>query len=297
MFHETNPGVIYARVNKTQVMRYTTGNGWNTYITQPIYDFANCLPANFNVKWFQSTWGTATPSASNLGQAHVWGSAFSEGIQDTAHWALAYKEPVGLVPGGCASIDTQNLLAYGWNGQLLGSLDDGNGNLLTAQFTIHDGSISRNPAYFSIVPSGGCQSGACDYMWEVGTTHVRPCTNLCDGHAAQGYFDRACHKNGSFLYLHPFSGPNSNLIGPLLNGIYPSSAYDDYGPNDFWRFGQTGNSGMSSFYTCQNAKGTVAELGDGIVFTSDMASDGSTAPLGTDSQGRPRCDIFWMELR
>jgi len=71
----------------------------------------------------------------------------------------------------------------------------------------------------------------------------------------------------------------------------------DAGNNVHWRFGQTGNSGTSSFYTCANAKGTVAEDGRGIVFTSDMSSDGSTNPLGVDSQGRPRCDVFWMELK
>jgi len=72
-------------------------------------------------------------------------------------------------------------------------------------------------------------------------------------------------------------------------------------PNEQWRFGQTGNSGTSTFYTCKNARGTVAESGDGIAFTSDMMSDGSVAPLGTytDIHGNtfPRCDVFWMQLQ
>ena len=78
----------------------------------------------------------------------------------------------------------------------------------------------------------------------------------------------------------------------------------DYGMNVHWRFGQTGNSGLATVgpnhvpeYTCQNAKGTVEEIGTGLVFTSDMASDGSIAPLGTDANGNARCDVFWIELK
>lgn len=72
----------------------------------------------------------------------------------------------------------------------------------------------------------------------------------------------------------------------------------DAGNNVHWRFGQTGNSGLSTYDTCQNAKGTVAELGDGIVFTSDMASDGTPNPLGSDPNSPAgRCDVFWMELK
>jgi hypothetical protein len=199
----------------------------------------------------------------------------------------------------------------------------------------------------SVFITFACQNCAPAYIWEIGTTHVRPCTNTCDGHAAEGFYDRADHKgNNGFLFLHPINNPNNNLIGPLLTD-YPVIGYDehsswlntsrvsggvdifpvlltttvagtnpqqyqywgedeiigvsanpaDYGMNVFWRFGQTGNSGLSPNYTCQNAKGTVEEIGTGLVFTSDMASDGSTAPLGTDANGNARCDVFWIELK
>ncbi len=348
MFDETNPGTIYARVNHTEIKKYTSTDGWNTYTPSTIYDFANCLPSGYQAMW-QGTWGTAVPTNTNLGVYHTWGTVFSSTAnQGTGYWALAYQEAIIGKPAGCASIDTLHDLAYGWNGQLLGPLDDGNGNSLPS-FTIHDGGMSRNPKFFTLAPAATCGNCATAYIWEIGTTHVRPCTTQCDGHPAEGFWDRASHKsNNSFMLLHPNAGPNSNLVGPLLTD-YPASGYDEhaswlnipanegggvdiypiiltttvvtptlitqyqfwgedeiigisanpneYGLNVHWRFGQTGNSGMSSFYTCQNAKGTVAELGDGIAFTSDMASDGSTAPLGTDSNGRPRCDVFWMELK
>jgi hypothetical protein len=361
MFDETNPGIIYARVenaqnNPTLIQKWASSDGWNTYTASTIYDFANCLPQGYQAKW-ESTWGTAVPTNMNIGTSHTWGTAFSTSpSQGTGYLALAYKEPVNGQGGGCASVDTFNDLAYGWNGVLLGPLDDGNGNPLPS-FTMHDAGMTRNPRYFGITPANDCQNCALAYIWEIGTTHVRPCTVHCDGHAAQGFYDRADHKgNGSFLLLHSYADPNDNIVGPLLTD-YPASGYDehaswlnipvnegaglpaedqgvdvypilitttvvtsqpppqtysywgqdeiigisadlnDYGQNDFWRFGQTGNSGTSPFYTCQNAKGTVAELGDGIAFTSDMASDGSVAPLGTDSNGNPRCDVFWMELK
>ncbi len=151
MFDETNPGIIYAKINHTQIQKYTStsNNGmWNTYTASAIYDFANCLPQGFQAKW-NGAWATDLPDTHlSTGAYHVWGSAFSEGDQGTGHWAVAYKEssPPGG-PGGCASIDTQGpngtLNAYGWNGVYLGPLDDGNGNLLTQQFTMHEGSMTR----------------------------------------------------------------------------------------------------------------------------------------------------------
>ena len=348
MFDETNPGIIYARVNRTKIQKWTSSDGWNTYTSSDIYDFVNCLPPGYQAQW-TGTWATPIPTNLNTGTFHTWGTAFSSlPSQGTGYWGLAYKEPANGQGAGCASVDTFNDLAYGWNGQLLGPLDDGNGNALPS-FTMHDAGMTRNPRYFGIAPANNCQNCALAYIWEIGTTHVRPCTTHCDGHAAQGFYDRADHKgNGSFMLLHPYGDPNNNIVGPLLTD-YPPSGYDehaswlnipanegggvdiypilltttlvttqliqtytewgedeiigisanpdDYGKNVHWRFGQTGNSGMSPYYTCQNAKGTVAELGDGIVFTSDMASDGSIAPLGTDSNGNPRCDVFWMELK
>lgn len=350
MFDETNPGIIYARVNHTQIRKWTSTDGWNTYSDSPIYDFANCLPQGYLPKW-QGGWGTAIPTNLTTGTYHTWGSAYSAiANQGTGYWAVAYKESIG-----CASIDTLHSLAYGWNGQVLGPLDDGNGNALPS-FTMHDGSLDRNPGFFGVTPANSCTQCANGYTWEIGTTHVRPCTVYCDGHAAGGFWDGARHKGvNSFMILRPLADP-SKLASPPLLTDYPPTGYDehaswlnipanegaglppeyqgvdiypiiitttkvtptlitqyqywgedeiigisadpaDYYTNSQWRFGQTGNSGMSPYYTCQNAKGTVAELGDGIVFTSDMASDGSNAPLGTDSNGNPRCDVFWMELK
>ena len=156
MFDETNAGNIYARVNKTQIVEYTSNDGWSTndYTTRSIYDFANCLPQGFQVKW-TSSWATALPTNTNLGISHTWGTAFSEGDQGTGYLALAYREPVLGQGGGCASIDTLHDLAYGWNGELLGPLDDGNGNALPS-FNIHDGGMTRNPNFFAMGPAQGC---------------------------------------------------------------------------------------------------------------------------------------------
>lgn len=59
-----------------------------------------------------------------------------------------------------------------------------------------------------------------------------------------------------------------------------------------WRFGASYSTGNSSFFDCQNDIGTVSPNGKWFLFTSDW---GNT--LGTDANGKNRCDVFAMKLQ
>ena len=141
MFDESNAGIIYARVNHTRIQKWTSIDCcWTSINTNPpdIYDLANCPGLQGYQPNWSGTWGTAIPTNTVLGMYHTWGTALSDQGQDNGQWALAYKEPVKLVPGGCASINTVTGQAWGFSGQSLTALDDGNGTALPS-FKIHDG--------------------------------------------------------------------------------------------------------------------------------------------------------------
>lgn len=107
MFDDSNAGVIYARVNHTQIQKYVSTDGWNTYTATPIYDFGSCLPSGYTAKW-QGSWGSATTTSLTIGTYHTWGSAFSSiPNQGTGYEATVYKEGINGTGAGCARIDTQ----------------------------------------------------------------------------------------------------------------------------------------------------------------------------------------------
>ena len=100
MFHESNPGIIYARVNNTQIWKYTSTD-WSSYSQTEIADFANplpnqppCLPQGSPQVNVAGLWGTAVPTSMNIGSYHTWGSVLSFGLQDQGYWAAAYKEGI-----------------------------------------------------------------------------------------------------------------------------------------------------------------------------------------------------------
>ena len=163
MFDDSNSGIIYARVNHTQIQKYVSTDGWKTYTATPIYDFANCLPPGYSAQW-QGAWGSATTTSLTTGTHHTWGSAFSDKPdQGTGYEAVVYKEGVNGAGAGCARIDTQAGMAYDWNGNLLGPLDDGNGGSIPS-FTLHEGGMYRNPGYFGLSPANSCQNCASAYF-------------------------------------------------------------------------------------------------------------------------------------
>jgi hypothetical protein len=115
--------------------------------------------------------------------------------------------------------------------------------------------------------------------------------------------------HGSWLNDPVSSGPNGTtppFITSTIVSKTPITTFTMWGQNevfaeaiDFsgtpYRFGQHGNSGMSKYYICQNAKGTVSPAGDGVVFTSDMGANGA---LGYEADGvTPRCDVFFIEAK
>jgi len=304
---------------------------------QTLFDFATCLPNGFQLTW-SGTFGTVLEDNS-------FRIAFSNtGGQGSGIYLAAYQtETIGTIGSGCYVLNTREGTVTGPNG-FIGTVDDGVNPLLD-RFTEHEGGGGQNPLYAMVgysakQPDGssGCLAGSCPtnspYVWEVGTTHLRPCSIECDGHAAKGY---AGWETGKQYRLHRYSDPTQPLIpmaqfppgfpdqhGSWVNTDeqdtppaflvssavnqaipYPTWGYDEIlavasdGSQKTWRFGQTLNSGTSEYFIVQYAIGVVSQDGRWLAYASDSCGAGcpSPAPLGYDKKGKPRGDVFIRELR
>ena len=311
----------------TQVHLLTANADWSGIASDTlVFDFAsaNCLGVGY-----KSTWnGTVTVSDDDL----VFKTGFSNtGGQGTGNSAVAWS-----AASGCFVYDSLAGTVSGPTG-LIGSVDDGT-NPLPARFYQHEAGGSPTSKYSLVSASlhtkgglPGCVVGPCligrPYIWEIGTTHIRPCDINCDGHSAKGKLMYTGKRYVSHAYdntdgplipmVHfPMGFPDqhgtahnqttgaepiflvSSAIAPIIP--YPIWGYDEVieVPSDgsmvAGRIGQTMNTGKSVYFICQNAIGVVSPDGHQLFFTSDMGGNGV---LGYEANGvTPRCDVFKLTL-
>lgn len=318
VFSWRDPQMLF-QLRGTILHQLTAAADWQTIASdQVLGDLRACLGADFKTTW------SGTFTAKRDDQTFV--VAFSnEGAQGSGHYLVGFR-----VGRGCSMLDSKAGTVGGqWGAK--GPIDDGV-NLLADRCLLHEGGGGQNEHYATFgctlhQPNGtpGCVAGGCavnnPYVWEVGTTHVRPCGGFkCDGHAADGYLYRA---TGHFFTLHSYAHPSgpltrllgkgqglcSDMHGSWLNSTrndlnpmmavttdtspvspYPCAGYDEVigiatdGTGRRYRFGQTLNTGTSQYFTVANAIGVVDQSGRYMLFSSDW---GGTIPGA----------VFIMELK
>jgi hypothetical protein len=314
-------------LNGTQVRLLTVKPDWSAIASDTLvfdYASANCLGVGYKSTWH----GTFTVSDDDL----MFKTGFSNtGGQGTGNLAVAWS-----AASGCFVYDSLAGTVSGPNG-LIGSVDNGV-NPLPARFYLHEAGGSPTAKYSLIGDSihtkgglSGCVVGPClvdrPYIWEIGTTHVRPCDINCDGHSAKGKLLYTGKRYTSHSYpdstqpmipmmIFPVGFPDQHgtahnqttgaepifLVSTAVTPIipYPIWGYDEVieVPSDgsmvAGRIGQTMNSGKSVYFICQNAVGVVSPDGHQLVITSDMGGNGV---LGYEADGvTPRCDVFKLTL-
>jgi len=329
VFSGSTINVAYSR-NGTVVSRMVTTDGWQTSSQTTVVDFLTCLPPGVTSTTWQGTW--AVPRGDQM-----FVSAFSDrGAQGSAEYVSTYSTVTG-----CSTLNTLTGTVTN-NGVAIGTIDDGV-NPLADRFTLHGAKGTLNPLYatLEIAPTdpydgtSGCKTGNCQgpYIWQIGTTHLRPVGKLAGSHTADGYTYSAGSK---VLRLHEYSNTSQPGTNLFTDGLFPSGwdfyaswlntdgsdvqppimtivpyqnqrvashdkPYQDEllavkgdGSGTVWRPGQHGASGISTYYVCHNVHAVVAPNGNWVAFTSDMGAGGS---LGTDNNGNSACDIFVMELK
>ena len=313
-------------LNGTQIRLLTVKPDWTGIASDVlIFDYAsaNCLSVGY-----QSTWhGTFTVSDDDL----MFKTGFSNtGAQGTGNLAVAWS-----AAALCFVYDSLAGTVSGPAG-LIGSIDDGV-NPFPVRFYQHEAGGSPSSKYSLVADTvrtkngtlPGCIVGPClisePYIWEIGTTHVRPCTVNCDGHSAKGkllytgkqyfshFYDNADQPITPMMKF-PAGFPDQHgtahnqatgaepifLVSSDVTPVvpYPIWGYDEVleVPSDgsmvVGRMGQTMNSGKSKYFICQNAVGVNAQDGHHLVITSDMGGNGA---LGFEKDGiTPRCDVFLL---
>ena len=291
-----------------------------------VFDFAStgCLGVGF-----KSTWGGIF-SISN--DDTTFKTSFSNtGGQGTGNYVVTWS-----AAKGCSVYDTLQGVVNR-RGVLLGTIDDGE-NPLADRFYLHEGGGGES-ARFSMLagtirkPDGtpGCVAGNClvdrPYLWQVNTTHVRPCSYQCDGHSAKGATGFYSGKNQRFHMYKSLEQPLTPMANfppgfPDQHGSahnqattepvflvsadttpvspYPVWGYDEVlgiptdGSQIVYRMGQTLNTGTSQYFICQNSIMGISQDGHDAYFTSDMGGNGV---LGYEADGvTPRCDVFKLTL-
>lgn len=102
-------------------------------------------------------------------------------------------------------------------------------------------------------------------------------TNVQNVHTAFG--KAGCNKTGNIYEGCTFPGPlYGEIFGITQNGGYIRAAHSY-------------NSGSSSYFNCSNTIGAVSQTGKFFAWTSDWLTT-----LGTDNTGKPRCDVFIVNL-
>lgn len=296
-----------------------TSGSWGT--TQ------SCLPAGYHVTWSgvfvprrdNKTFVIAFSSEGVQGTGHEI-AAFSQGkgcrVYDTATGQITGQwGKVGPVDDGVAPLADRFYLHEG--------------GVTQSGLYAHIEPTLRKPNGSSGCVAGNCNLDG-PYFWQVATTHVRLCGPYhCDGHAAKG---NLYTLTGSKVIVHSFADPSKPLTILVANpfcydhhtswnnsGVSdtnpvfynqtrvnstPVTLYDCPYENEIlgipvdgssvvYRFGQSENTGSSTYFAIQNAVGDVDASGRFMLFASDWMNT-----LGYEADEKTnRGDVFILELK
>ena len=180
---------------------------------QVVYNFTtspNCLPSGLaGGTTFTIQGGTSKDDT-------VFAMAYSSnGGQNTAAYVGIYK-----VGSGCRWYNTST-------GQVGGDWGPSGSVNVTDTFTIHNVKISKD-GQWAVIVSGGCLTSSCNghYFWQIGTTQVNVCPQLCDGHFTEGYthwVNNSTNTQQAGQVIRPFSNTagTSQLISNFPTGFVP----------------------------------------------------------------------------
>ena len=315
----TNPNVAY-RLDSTGKIKKDTFTSPTSFTETLFYDFSTCsaLPSPLNVTW--------TGALSVTSDDKVFVAALSNaGAQGTGVFAAALK-----VGSGCSVWNTKT-------GGVSGDWGATGTVSTSCRFKIHDSQALKNGTamtggIWQVVSLGtaisGCSNGGGNgiaLFWNIGTTTVNYCTTNCPGHETFGYLKFINISNPNFV-IRPVSNQASTTTFFTLPTPAPAEnhfSWNNVDPNDTnatvessasvngtWtspyqnevfaifqtgtarRFGHNFITGNSPYFNCQQAIASISQDGNWMAVTSDMLNQ-----LGSDSQGKNRCDVFLFHLQ
>ena len=188
-FSGVQPGVLFGLDGTAlKKLKFAFVNGeWVYQNTSDVCDFANCLPAGFNLKWTGSFGGSNDDAMFTVG--------FSEGVQNTCIHSCVWQRGHGVGKGYRTFNSETGMISGDW-GEIGAARLVSNDTKIP--FTIHETSSTPVKEYSNIGP----HSGAPTLLWH---------TSMLDIHD----IGVSGHKAGGMKHLYA-GGPGNGQIKEVL---------------------------------------------------------------------------------